>query len=276
MSDSLKIIFFGTPGFAVASLEQITMSKHEVVAVVTAVDKEAGRGRQVRESAVKQYASSKELDILQPENLKSTNCLEQLGNYKADLFVVVAFRKLPVEVWSMPLKGTFNLHASLLPDYRGAAPINWAIINGDKETGVTTFYINEQIDAGNIIFNEKVEIPEEDNAGSLHDKLMDIGGRLVVKTIDAIERNDVNPLQQEINSSIRSAPKIFKSDCELDWSADARTIFNKVRGLSPYPAAHAQLVSPNNEIHVVKIFNCKISEGANNGSKGAVITDGKT
>ncbi|NQY11255.1 MAG: methionyl-tRNA formyltransferase [Flavobacteriales bacterium] len=276
MSNNLKIVFFGTPDFAVASLKQITKSNHEVVAVCTVADKPAGRGKKLRQSAVKVFGDENNIDVLQPSNLKAPEFLSELESYKADLFIVVAFRKLPKAVWAMSQYGTFNLHASLLPNYRGAAPINWAIINGDTQTGVTTFFINEEIDAGEVLFNESVEIGKNDNVGDLHDKLMEVGGKLVVSTINSIAEGTATPFKQLLSDQIKSAPKIFKPDCAIDWKESADKLYNKVRGLSPYPAAHSQLISPEKEVYPIKIFGTELVSNDSNGSFGDVITDGKT
>lgn len=238
----------GTPDFAVASLDALIRAGKEVVAVVTAPDKPAGRGQKLQQSAVKQYAVEHQLPVLQPVKLKDEIFLEELKAFKADLQVVVAFRMLPVVVWNMPPKGTINLHGSLLPQYRGAAPINWAIINGEKETGVTTFFLQHEIDTGNILFAEKVSIGEDETAGDVHDKLMLTGADLVVKTVTAIEENnyqerpqdeflgeDGNPLET------KHAPKIFKETCLIDWNKPVRDVYNHIRGLSPYPAAFTHL-----------------------------------
>ena len=233
----------GTPDFAVASLEALVKVGYNVVGVITAPDKPSGRGKKINMSAVKKYAIEQNLTVLQPTNLKSDEFNEELKDLNADLQIVVAFRMLPEKVWDMPPLGTFNLHASLLPQYRGAAPINWAIINGDKETGITTFFIEHQIDTGNILFSEKVEITNIDNAETLHDKLMEVGARLVVKTTDAIFKGDISPVPQvEFKTNeLKAAPKIFKSDCRIDWTKSAQELYNFIRGLSPYPAAFTSI-----------------------------------
>jgi methionyl-tRNA formyltransferase len=245
MSKKLRIVFMGTPEFAVAVLEQIVQGSHEIVSVVTSPDRPAGRGQKIRQSAVKAFSQKTDLPILQPEKLKDESFINELIELNADLFVVVAFRMLPSIVWKIPSKGTINLHASLLPNYRGAAPINWAIINGEKSTGVTTFFINELIDTGDIILTQEVEITESMNAGDLHDKLMVVGAGLMSQTLDAISLGDFKRNTQTISESkeIQSAPKIFKADCKINWDNDAHANHNKIRGLSPYPGAWCTLVN---------------------------------
>lgn len=248
----LRIIFMGTPDFAVASLNCLVEADYNVVAVITAPDKPAGRGRKLNESAVKKYALSKEIDILQPTNLKNPEFLNKLASFQADLQVVVAFRMLPKLVWAMPKLGTFNLHASLLPDYRGAAPINWAIINGDTETGVTTFFINEDIDTGAIIKQESTEISNSMTAGELHDELMALGGKTVVDTVKMIENENFHALQQK-EGKFNPAPKLNKDNCRIQWSQPLEAIYNQIRGLSPYPAAWTILQNNDQEIEL-KIY----------------------
>ena len=257
----MKVIFFGTPDFAVASLKEIHESKvHTVVGVVTAVDKPAGRGKKLRSSPVKNYANEHELHLLQPENLKSNEFISHLQDLSADVFVVVAFRMMPKSVWSIPKYGTFNLHASLLPQYRGAAPINWAIINDEKETGVTTFLIDEKIDTGNVLLNEKIKIEEEDNAGSLHDKLMIIGKKLVIKTLNSIEEGDLNSIEQNIkNLNLKTAPKLNKENTRINWKKGAKEINSLIKGLSPYPSAWCQ-IKLNDRLLNLKIFRSEIGE----------------
>jgi len=237
MNQPLKIIFMGTPEFAVPSLEILLQHGYQVVAVVTAPDKPSGRGLKVSTSAVKDVALAHNLTVLQPEKLKSPDFLEQLRSFQADLQIVVAFRMLPEAVWAMPRLGTFNLHASLLPQYRGAAPINWVIINGEKETGVTTFFLQHEIDTGNIIFQEKEPILENDDAGSLYERLMHKGASLVLKTVQSIEENNYPQIAQQVAGHIKLAPKIFKENCEINWEQPAEAVHNFVRGLSPYPTA---------------------------------------
>jgi len=243
----------GTPDFATESLKALVNAGANIAGVITAPDKPSGRGRKLTPSPVKKYAEKNGLKVLQPEKLKAPEFLDELKALNADLQVVVAFRMLPEVVWNMPPKGTFNLHASLLPEYRGAAPINWAVINGEKKTGVTTFFLKHEIDTGDIIFREEVPISRNDNAGSVHDKLMEAGARLVVKTVEAVAQNNVRPIPQPQKES-KPAPKIFKDDCRIDWRADSLKIHNLVRGLSPYPTAWTQLITPDGETTSVKIF----------------------
>ena len=262
----LRLVFMGTPDFAVGILDALQRSIHEITAVVTVADKAAGRGQKLKESAVKIYAQANNLTILQPEKLKDEHFLAQLKELQADLFVVVAFRMLPKEVWKMPAFGTINLHASLLPNYRGAAPINWAIINGDEETGVTTFFIDEAIDSGKIIAQEKVKISSNTNAGELHDELMSVGAELTLKTVAAISQQTHTVIDQDKfdGKDFKTAPKIFKEDCEISWQETVENVHNKIRGLSPYPAAWTKLKNTKkNEILLVKLFTSKTIE--NNG-----------
>jgi methionyl-tRNA formyltransferase len=260
MEKRLRIVFMGTPEFAVSILDAIVNSQHEVVGVVTVADKPAGRGQQLRESAVKTYAKAHNLPILQPEKLKDENFLSDLEVLNADIFVVVAFRVLPEVVWAMPPKGTFNLHASLLPKYRGAAPINWAIMNGETETGVTTFFINQIIDTGSILAQEKFSISENMTAGELHDQLMNLGANLTVETLNKIANNEIQaiPQDEELAKILPHAPKIFRADCEVDWNQNALTVHNKIRGLSPYPAAWCNLLK-NGEKITFKLFSSKVT-----------------
>ena len=239
---SIRIIYMGTPDFAVESLRALVEGGYNVVAVVTMPDKPAGRGHQLQYSAVKQYALSVGLPLLQPQRLKDESFLEELRSYQADLQIVVAFRMLPEVVWDMPRLGTFNLHASLLPQYRGAAPINWAVMNGDSETGATTFMLQHEIDTGNIILQERISIADDENVGSVHDRLMTMGAGLVTRTVDAIidaenQRVAISTIPQDESIVLRPAPKIFKDTCAIDFSRTAEQIRNHVRGLSPYPAA---------------------------------------
>lgn len=233
----LRIIYMGTPEFAVPSLQILVENGFNVVAVITAPDKPKGRGQKLATSPVKDYAVSQDIPVLQPTNLKSPEFIEELKSYNANLQIVVAFRMLPEMVWDMPKIGTFNLHASLLPQYRGAAPINWAIINGEKETGVTTFFLKHEIDTGNIIFQEKEPIEEDDNVGDLYTRLMERGSKLVLKTVQAIQKGDYPQGPQDESVEIKHAPKIFKETCEIDWSKSSEEVHNFIRGLSPYPAA---------------------------------------
>jgi methionyl-tRNA formyltransferase len=232
-----KIVFMGTPEFAVGTLAALVEGGYNIVGVITAPDKPAGRGKQLQESAVKKYALEKGLKILQPTNLKSETFQAELKALQADIQVVVAFRMLPESVWNMPPLGSVNLHASLLPQYRGAAPINWAIINGEKETGVSTFFLQHEIDTGKIILQEKISIGENDNLGIVYEKLMNIGAKLMLKTIKAIDEGNYPQVEQDHITDIKHAPKIFKEDGRIDWSKSAEAIHNLVRGLSPYPAA---------------------------------------
>lgn len=242
----MRIIFMGTPEFAVPSLKILVENKFNIVAVITAPDKPAGRGNKLQMSEVKQYALSQDLPILQPTNLKDPEFIETLRSYQADLQVIVAFRMLPEVVWSMPPLGSFNLHASLLPKYRGAAPINWAIINGETETGVTTFFLKHEIDTGNIIFQEKEPIYFEDTAGSLYERLMHKGANLVLKTVQAIEKGNVQTYEQV--GEVSHAPKIFRETCQINWNLTPLQIYNFVRGLAPYPGAWTWLKGKNCKI----------------------------
>ncbi|MCC7302823.1 MAG: methionyl-tRNA formyltransferase [Bacteroidia bacterium] len=258
----MKIVFFGTPEFAKTSLEALLNAGMDVCAVVTAPDKPAGRGKQLSASDVKKFAAEKGLKILQPANLKDEGFLGELRALNAGLFIVVAFRMLPEAVWKMPTKGTINLHASLLPRYRGAAPINHAIMNGEKITGVTTFFIREEIDTGNILFREEVPITEEDDAGTLHDKLMRAGSGLVIRTARAIENGSIQPVPQSelASGELPVAPKIFKETCRIRWTATAADLHRFVRGLSPYPAAWTEFHCGSNSILPVKIFQVRTSD----------------
>lgn len=271
MEKALRIIFMGTPEFAVPSLEILVKNGYNVVAVVTAPDKPAGRGLQLKESPVKEAAKRLQIPVLQPEKLKSEEFLNELRSYKAELQVVVAFRMLPEAVWNMPPKGTFNLHASLLPQYRGAAPINWAIINGEKETGVTTFFLQHEIDTGDILFYDKEPIKEDDTAGTLYERLMNKGAQLVLKTVKSITEGNYKPQPQIISNDIRSAPKIHKETCKIDWNKSAEEIRNFIRGLSPYPSAWTNL---NGKDH--KIYSVTSSKESLSLSPGEYKTDNKT
>lgn len=254
-SESMRVIFMGTPEFAVGSLQILVENDVNVVAVITAPDKPKGRGKSLATSPVKDYAVLQGIPVLQPTNLKNESFLEELESYKADLQVVVAFRMLPVVVWDMPPKGTFNLHASLLPQYRGAAPINWAIINGETKTGVSTFFLQHEIDTGKIIFQEEEEIREDDTVGDLYDRLMKKGANLVLKTIRAIASGNYNETPQVESGNLKKAPKIFKETCKIDWDNSARDIYNFVRGLSPYPAAWALVGDKSFKIFETAIVN---------------------
>jgi methionyl-tRNA formyltransferase len=276
----LRIVFMGTPGFAVESLKALVESGYNVVGVITAPDKPAGRGQKLSQSAVKEYALEKGLRILQPEKLKAPNFIEELQNLKADLQVVVAFRMLPEIVWDMPPLGTFNLHASLLPLYRGAAPLNWAIINGESQSGVTTFKLQHEIDTGNIIYQEKVDIGPDDNVEVLHDKLMETGAALVTKTVDALAEGKVDFVSQDEligkGHETKHAPKIFKDDCKIDWTKDVQTIKDLVRGLSPYPAAWTELNSEKHKNTTMKIYRVETENAAYELKPGSIYSDGKT
>jgi len=269
----------GTPDFAVPSLEILLKEAYNVVGVITAPDKPAGRGRKIKLSAVKEFALAKGLHIIQPTNLKDTGFIAELKNLEPDLQIVVAFRMLPTMVWKIPPLGTFNLHASLLPQYRGAAPINHAIINGEKETGVTTFLIDEKIDTGRILLQEKVQIENDETAGSLHDKLMDVGGELVLKTVESILEGGVESFSQSglaPNDRIKNAPKIFKEDCKIDWGKTCVEVDRFIRGLSPYPGAFSYMVSPTGKKHLFKVFKPKPFVSSENKASPSVVTDGKS
>ena len=271
--NDLRIIFMGTPEFAVPSLEILIEHKYNILAVITAPDKPQGRGQKIAYSPVKQSAVKHNIPVLQPTNLKSPEFLTALKNYQANLQIVVAFRMLPEVVWSMPALGTFNLHASLLPQYRGAAPINWAIINGEKETGVTTFFLQHEIDTGSIIFQEKETILEDDNAGALYDRLMNKGAGLVLKTVKAIEQGSYPSMPQTESKEIKHAPKIFKETCEIQWNNTSDNVKNFIRGLSPYPGAWTVI-----EGKVFKIFTVSaVASGTHPFEPGQVFrTDNKT
>lgn len=276
--EKIRIAYFGTPEFAASQLEAIIGAGYEVAVVVTMPDKPAGRGRKIQYSDVKMTAMEHNLPLLQPEKLKDPDFLEQLASYRANLFIVVAFRMLPALVWQMPALGTFNLHASLLPQYRGAAPINFAIINGETETGLTTFFLNEEIDKGAVIMREKVSIRPDEAAGELHDELMLLGNKVVVETIKKIESGQVSALaQDELTEGqvLKPAPKITKEFCNIDWKQDCQTVYNHIRGLSPYPAAHTQLVSENGEAIDLKVFSSEIERCQHRLPIGSVVTDNK-
>ena len=273
----LRIIYMGTPDFAVAGLKLLIENGYNIVGVITMPDKPAGRGRKIQESAVKKYAKENRLNIIQPEKLKNPEFLKELKELKADLQIVVAFRMLPEVVWSMPRLGTFNLHASLLPQYRGAAPINWAIINGEKETGVTTFLLDKEIDTGKILFQEKVSIGEKDNMEDIHDRLMNLGADLILKTVEAIAENNLNPIpQNQIHTKIflKPAPKIFKEDCKIDWSLPSKKVRNLIRGLSPYPAAWTEISNSQGKTFPMKIFSTEMGETTDL-TPGTILSDGK-
>jgi len=266
----VKIIFLGTPDFAVASLQALIEHGMQVVAVVTAPDKPAGRGMKLQQSAVKKYAVEKNIPVLQPEKLKSPEFLDELRSYHADVQVVVAFRMLPEVVWNMPPLGTINVHASLLPNYRGAAPINWAIINGEKETGVTTFKLQHEIDTGHILLQSTVGITEQDTAGTLHDKLMTAGAALIVDTLDQVEKGHVAEKPQIVLHDYKHAPKLFTETCLIDWNHTTEHVYNFIRGLSPYPAAFT-IVNDKK----MKLFLCSKIIDTHQLQPGTLLSDNK-
>lgn len=268
---SLRIIFMGTPQFAVPSLQKLFDAGYDIAAVVTAPDKPAGRGLQLTESAVKKYALEKNIKILQPEKLKDPAFIEELHSLKADVQVVVAFRMLPEIVWNMPPLGTINLHGSLLPQYRGAAPINWAIISGEKETGVTTFKLQHEIDTGNVLLQKKINITDDETAGTLHDKIMEVGADLLLKTINELQKGNLKDIAQSNSLILRHAPKIFTETCEINWNKNVKEIFNLIRGLSPYPAAFTFLNEKKLKIFLAQKEKTKIEN-----KPGDIITDHKT
>jgi len=276
---SLRIVYMGTPDFAVAPLKKLVEEGYNVVGCITMPDKEAGRGHHIQFSPVKNYALSQNIPLLQPEKLKDEQFLADLKAWNADLQIVVAFRMLPEVVWNMPKLGTFNLHASLLPQYRGAAPLNWAIINGEKETGVTTFFLTHQIDTGKIILQEKISIGDNDCVGDIHDLLMNIGAGLVTRTVDLIIEDKVETQEQKAfyknEEELKIAPKIFKETCKINWNNDCQSIHNFVRGLSPYPAAWCNLTNETGEAIMVKIFETEKVETAHNMEIGAFKFDKK-
>lgn len=265
----------GTPDFAAHSLKVLCDSGANVVAVITAPDRPAGRGLKLQSSAVKKLAEELYLPVLQPVKLRDEEFQKELRSYNADLQIVVAFRMLPESVWNMPPKGTFNLHASLLPQYRGAAPINWAVINGEKETGVTTFFLNHDIDTGNIIMAEKVVIGDNDTAGVIHDKLMNIGAELVVKTVKKIANGNVVEIPQMDDGELLPAPKIFKDDCKINWNSSASKIHNLIRGMSPYPAAWTEVIEDDKSAVSLKIFLSEVVESDAVLKPGELCSDGK-
>ena len=267
----LRIIFMGTPDFAVATLDALVENNYNIVGVITAPDKPSGRGRKLNESAVKQYAKAKGLHIMQPTNLKADSFIEELACLKANLQIVVAFRMLPKIVWIMPEYGTFNLHASLLPNYRGAAPINWAIINGETKTGVSTFFIDDKIDTGEMILQKEVTIDENENAGSLHDKLMYLGSKIVLETVSLISEGNVKSQPQPKDSDLKKAYKLNKENCKIDWEASLESIHNKIRGLSPYPGAWCSLYN-NDEPIDIKIYAADKETSEHKLKVGTVVT----
>lgn len=276
MQSNLRIVYMGTPEFAVEPLRRLLDAGCNVVGVVTMPDKPQGRGYKLQPSAVKQFAVERGLPVLQPEKLKDEGFLQQLRDLRADLQIVVAFRMLPEVVWNMPPKGTFNLHASLLPQYRGAAPINWAIINGETRTGVTTFFLKHEIDTGDIILQREVAIDGNDDAGSLHDKLMGLGAQAVVDTVELIETGNVSLQKQDESVDLKPAPKIFKSDCRIDFDQSSEKVRNFVRGLSPYPAAFTDIEDEKGNVHTVKIFACEVINVEKTAVPGTMSSDGKT
>ncbi|MBM77334.1 MAG: methionyl-tRNA formyltransferase [Crocinitomicaceae bacterium] len=279
----MRIVFMGTPEFSIPCLDILNNSNHEIVAVVTATDKPAGRGKKLKSSAIKKYAVENNLNLLQPEKLKNQIFIDNLKNLNADIFIVIAFRMLPKIVWNIPRYGTVNLHASLLPNYRGAAPINWAIINGEKESGITTFFINEEIDKGSIILQESIKIEDKFSAGDLHDIMMIKGAKLILETVNKIENNSVKEIEQDVlTKTFKTAPKLSKDICKIKWNSSAKSITNHIRGLNPFPGAwttltngeinkHFKIFSADisNEIiglGILKIINNQLYIGCNNGS----------
>lgn len=277
--EELRIVYMGTPEFAVEPLRELVEGEYNVVGVITMPDKPAGRGHKIQYSPVKQYALEHNLPLLQPEKLKDESFLEALRAWEADLQIVVAFRMLPEVVWNMPRLGTFNLHASLLPQYRGAAPINWAVINGDTETGVTTFFLKHEIDTGEIIQQVRVPIEDTDNVGIVHDKLMQLGSKLVRETVDAILTDSVRAIPQEelpVAGELRAAPKIFKETCRIDWNLPVKRVYDFIRGLSPYPAAWSELIDSEGQAVTVKIFESEKLCQSHSLLPGTIVTDEKT
>ena len=271
MKKDLRIVFMGTPEFACPGLELLIQNNYNVVGVITAPDRKSGRGQKITPSPVKEVALKHGLHIMQPTNLKSPEFTAELKALNANLQIVVAFRMLPVTVWDMPEIGTFNLHASLLPQYRGAAPINWAVINGETKTGVSTFFLKHEIDTGDILFRQEEEIKPEDNVGTLYERLMNIGADLILKTVVAIEEDTYSPFPQQFDSELKSAPKIFKETCKIDWTNSAKDIHNLVRGLSPDPVAWTELRDKT-----CKIYKSVITDIPSNGEIGSFESDGKT
>ena len=278
--NKLRIVFIGTPEFAVPSLDILTESGYNVVGVITAPDKPAGRGQKIVQSAVKKYAVENGLKVMQPTNLKDENFLQELKSLNANLQIVIAFRMLPEAVWNMLALGTFNLHASLLPQYRGAAPINWVIINGEKETGLTTFFLQHKIDTGKIIFQEKIRIGENETAGVLHDRLMEMGSTLVLKTVKSIETGNCPQIDQSklvsIKTDLKKAPKIFKNTCKIDWNKNINSIYNFIRGLSPYPAAFTELHSSGGKTLQIKVITVQKETIDHNVVSGSIVSNGKS
>ncbi len=275
---SLRIIYMGTPEFAVEPLRALVDGGYNVVAVITMPDKPAGRGMKMQSSPVKVFALSCNIPVLQPEKLKDELFIEELRSYKADLQVVVAFRMLPEVIWSMPPKGTFNLHASLLPQYRGAAPIHWAVINGEKETGVTTFFLKHEIDTGDIIYQEKLQIGPDENTGSVHDRMMLLGSELVVKTVDSVIENRVSPLPQDdffSGAVLKPAPKLTKDNTRINWTSDGESIVNFIRGLNPYPTSWTELTYPDGSSSTMKILKASFRKESHNFISGRILIEGK-
>ncbi|WGK64651.1 methionyl-tRNA formyltransferase [Croceiramulus getboli] len=271
----LRIVFMGTPDFAVSSLKALEESEWKVVGVITAPDRKAGRGRKLQSSAVKQYAESVGLPVLQPTNLKDESFIDELKALKPNLQVVVAFRMLPEVVWRLPEYGTFNLHASLLPQYRGAAPINWAVIQGEQESGVTTFYIDDKIDTGDLLLQARAPIEKTDTAGTLHDRLAALGSRLVLETVEAIAADQITPQPQRASEVLRAAPKLNKDNTRIDWDAPATVVYNFIRGLSPYPAAWSAL-DQDGELLPVKIYKVSFTESQLSAVPGTLQIENNT
>jgi methionyl-tRNA formyltransferase len=276
----MKIIFLGTPEFAVPSLEILLKNNYEIAGVITIPDQPSGRGLQMTQSAVKKFAIENNLPVFQPQKLKDDFFINEIKNLNPDLQIVVAFRMMPKELWQMPRLGTFNLHASLLPHYRGAAPINRAIMNGEKKTGVTTFFLKHEVDTGNILFQEEVAISENETAGELHDKLKITGASLVLKTVKAIEENNYNEISQaeliKTNEQLKTALKIFKEDCKINWNQPVEIIHNHIRGLSPYPGAFTEIISADEQIFSFKIYKSEKEIYSGNTVSGKIETDSKT
>ncbi|MCL2167655.1 MAG: methionyl-tRNA formyltransferase [Lentimicrobiaceae bacterium] len=274
----MRVVFLGTPDFAVATLDAIYLSKHEVVGIVTAPDKPAGRGLKIQCSEVKKYAVEKNIPLLQPEKLKNQEFIEQIKQWQADIFVVVAFRMLPYEVYNIPPKGTFNVHASLLPQYRGAAPIHWTIMNGETKTGITTFFLNNEIDCGDIILQKEIDILPDETTGELYDRLKKLGAEMAVETLSFIEKGNIIPLPQIQRNSdlIKLAPKIHKEDTIINWNLPAKEIINKIRGLAPYPGAVTLLKKNDGNLVSVKIFEATITPEKSNEISGKIDTDNKS
>lgn len=280
LGKDLRIVFMGTPDFAVASLKALVERGYNVVGVITAPDKPAGRGKRLSESAIKKYAVKNNLFVLQPAKFKNQEFIDELTSLQADLQIVVAFRMLPEIIWAMPRLGTFNLHGSLLPQYRGAAPLNWAIINGETKTGVTTFLLDHEIDTGKILFKQEIKIDDNHTLENIHDELMEIGANLVIKTTDAIAEGNIQPISQQKvidNSEIKHAPKIFKEDCKINWSKSAESIRNLIRGLSPHPAAYTVMINNKTGEEIqTKIFFATKSNSTKHLIPGSIESDMKT